>query len=325
MERGLTLVTGKQVVVGSRGSKLALIQTNWVISELKRLNPSYEFHIEKISTKGDKITDVPLSRLGGVGLFTKELEVALINGKIDIAVHSAKDVPTEIQEGLIIGATPKREDPHDVLISATNATLERLPEGARIGTSSLRRKAQLLGFRPDFKILDLRGNLDTRIKKLNEDDLDAILVAHAGLIRMGYTGPVSQVIPFDIMLPAVGQGSLCIEIRDKDDRISKIVSKMDDKKTRIAVEAERALLAKLQGGCQVPIGAYAQVEGNTVSLEAIICKLDGDHCIRDSHSGPVTEAAKVGSELAQRMLDNGGLKILAEIRLKFPGQGNRLS
>ncbi len=311
------MVTGKQVVVGSRASKLALIQTNWVISELKRLNPEYEFHIEKISTKGDKITDVPLSRLGGVGLFTKELEVALINGKIDIAVHSAKDVPTEIHAGLTIGATPKREDPHDVLISATNVPLEKLPDNARIGTSSLRRKAQLLGFRPDFKILDLRGNLDTRLKKLDGDDLDAIVVAHAGLIRMGYKGQISQVIPFDIMLPAVGQGSLCIEIRDKDERINKIVSKLDDKKTRIAVEAERALLATLQGGCQVPIGAYAQIEGKVVSLEAIICTLDGDHCIRDSHSGSVNEAAKTGNELAQRMLDSGGLKILSEIRQKL--------
>ena len=160
----------KKVIIGSRGSKLALIQTNWVISELKRLNPKVEFQIEKISTKGDKITDAPLSRLGGVGLFTKELEVALIKGKIDIAVHSAKDVPTEIHEGLIIGATPKREDPHDVLISSNNASLEKLPDNARIGTSSLRRTAQLLAFRSDFKILDLRGNLDTRLKKLETDE-----------------------------------------------------------------------------------------------------------------------------------------------------------
>ena len=201
------------VVVGSRGSKLALIQTNWVISELKRLNPGLEFQIEKISTKGDKITNAPLSRLGGVGLFTKELEVALIKEKIDIAVHSAKDVPTEIHEGLMIGATPKREDPHDALISSNNSSLEKLPDNARIGTSSLRRKAQLLAFREDYKILDLRGNLDTRLEKLETEDMDAIVVAHAGLLRMNYTGQISQIIPFDIMLPAVGQGSLFIEIR----------------------------------------------------------------------------------------------------------------
>ena len=213
----------KRVIVGSRGSKLALIQTNWVISELKRLNPGLEFQIEKISTKGDKITNAPLSRLGGVGLFTKELEAALIKEKIDIAVHSAKDVPAVIHEGLTIGATPKREDPHDVLISCNNATLEKLPDDARIGTSSLRRKAQLLAFRPDFKILDLRGNLDTRLKKLETDDMEAIVVARAGLIRMHYTGQISQIIPFDIMLPAVGQGSLCIEIRKDDARIQKIV------------------------------------------------------------------------------------------------------
>jgi len=314
------LTKEKKVIIGSRGSKLALIQTNWVISELKRLNPKVEFQIEKISTKGDKITDAPLSRLGGVGLFTKELEVALIKGKIDIAVHSAKDVPTEIHEGLIIGATPKREDPHDVLISSNNASLEKLPDNARIGTSSLRRKAQLLAFRSDFKILDLRGNLDTRLKKLETDDMDAIVVAHAGLLRMNYTGQISQIIPFDIMLPAVGQGSLFIEIRKDDARIEKIVSGINDSQTRVAVEAERSLLAKLQGGCQTPIGAYAQTQGKEICLEAIICTLDGDHAIRDKHSGPVKQAVKIGEELAQRLLENGGKRILHEIRQEFQGR-----
>ncbi len=308
------------VVVGSRGSKLALIQTNWVISELKRLNPGLEFQIEKISTKGDKITNAPLSRLGGVGLFTKELEVALIKEKIDIAVHSAKDVPTEIHEGLMIGATPKREDPHDALISSNNSSLEKLPDNARIGTSSLRRKAQLLAFREDYKILDLRGNLDTRLEKLETEDMDAIVVAHAGLLRMNYTGQISQIIPFDIMLPAVGQGSLFIEIRKDDTRIQKIVSGIDDEQTGIAVEAERSLLAKLQGGCQVPIGAYAEIHGKEVSIEAIICTLDGDHAIRDRHSGHKDQAAKIGEELAQRMLENGGLKILHEVRKEFQGR-----
>ena len=313
------MVKEKRVIVGSRGSKLALIQANWVISELKRLNPGLEFQIEKISTKGDKITNAPLSRLGGVGLFTKELEVALIKEKIDIAVHSAKDVPTEIHEGLTIGATPKREDPHDVLISCNNASLEKLPDNARIGTSSLRRKAQLLAFREDYKILDLRGNLDTRLKKLEEEDLDAIVVACAGLLRMNYTSQISQIIPFDIMLPAVGQGSLCIEIRKDDTRIQKIVSDIDDEQTRIAVKTERSLLAKLQGGCQVPIGAYAEIQGKEVSVEAIICTLDGDHAIRDRHSGPKNQAAKIGEELARRMLENGGLKILHEVRKEFQG------
>ncbi|MBE7447067.1 MAG: hydroxymethylbilane synthase [Planctomycetia bacterium] len=314
------MVKEKQVVVGSRGSKLALIQTNWVISELKRLNPGFAFSIEKISTKGDKITDAPLSRLGGVGLFTKELEVSLIKEKIDIAVHSAKDVPTELHDGLIIGATPMREDPHDALIGTNNSNLEKLPDNARIGTSSLRRRAQLLTFRPDFKILDLRGNLDTRLKKLETDDLDAIVVAYAGLRRLGYTGPISQIIPFDVMLPAVGQGSLCIEIRKDDDRIHKIVSRMNDTQTRTAVEAERALLARLQGGCQVPIGAYAEIQGKELHLEAIICTMDGDHTIRDNHKGPINQAAKIGDELAQRMLENGGKKILHEIRQEFQGR-----
>ncbi len=307
----------RQIIVGSRGSKLALIQTNWVISELKKLNPELEFKIEKISTKGDKRTDAPLSRLGGVGLFTKELEVALIKGKIDLAVHSTKDVPTEIPKELTIGATPKREDPHDVLISNNNTTLEKLPDNARIGTSSLRRKAQLLAFRPDFKILDLRGNLDTRLQKLEIEDLDAIIVAYAGLRRMDYKGQISQIIPFDIMLPAVGQGSLCIEIREDDSKTNKLVLGIDDRQTRASVEAERALLAKLQGGCQIPIGAYAEIKKNDLHVEAVICTLDGDHTIRDRHSGPVSQASKIGDTLAQRMLDNGGIKILNEIRQKF--------
>jgi len=206
-----------------------------------------------------------------------------------------------------------------VLISCNNATLEKLPDDARIGTSSLRRKAQLLAFRPDFKILDLRGNLDTRLKKLETDDMEAIVVAHAGLIRMHYTGQISQIIPFDIMLPAVGQGSLCIEIRKDDARIQKIVSGIDDDQTRIAIEAERSLLAKLQGGCQVPIGAYAEVQGKEVSIEAIICTLSGDHAILDRHSGHKNLAAKIGEELARRMLENGGLKILHEVRKEFQG------
>lgn len=314
----------KHIIVGSRGSKLALIQTNWVISELKRLNPEFEFQIEKITTKGDKITDAPLSRLGGVGLFTKELELALIDKKIDIAVHSAKDVPTEIHEELTVGATPKRKDPHDVLISSNNATLKELPENARIGTSSLRRRAQLLAFRPDFKILDLRGNLDTRLKKLETETMEAIILAHAGLIRMGYPGQISQVIPFDIMLPAVGQGSLYIEIRKHDARIEKVVSGINDPETRIAVEAERALLAKLEGGCQVPIGAHAQIQGNEISLEAIICSVDGTTAIRDKHHGPANQAVKIGNELAQRMLENGGMKILNEIRQEFQKNINHI-
>ncbi|MDN3510922.1 MAG: hydroxymethylbilane synthase [Candidatus Jettenia sp. CY-1] len=313
----------KQIVVGSRGSKLALIQTNWVISELKRLNPEFEFQIEKITTKGDKITDAPLSRLGGVGLFTKELEVALIEKKIDIAVHSAKDVPTEIHGELTVGATPKRKDPHDVLISNNNATLKELPKNARIGTSSLRRRAQLLAFRPDLKVLDLRGNLDTRLKKLETDTMEAIILAHAGLIRMGYSGQISQ-IPFDIMLPAVGQGSLYIEIRKHDNRIEKVVSGINDPETRIAVEAERALMARLEGGCQVPIGAHAQVQGNEIYLEAIICSVDGIAAVRDNHRGPASQAVKIGNELAQRMLENGGMKILNEIRQEFQKNINHI-
>ncbi|HLG31029.1 MAG TPA: hydroxymethylbilane synthase, partial [Candidatus Brocadiales bacterium] len=213
-----------RIIIGSRGSKLALVQSNWVKSELERCSPGIEVTIEKISTTGDKITDVPLSRLGGKGLFTKELEVALLERRIDLAVHSMKDLPTEVPEGLMIGAVSKREDPHDILISKKNVGLRELPEGARVGTSSLRRRAQLLALRPDLVIADLRGNLDTRLKKLDTTDLDAIIVARAGVLRLGFKERATQIIPFDELLPAVGQGALCVEIRVNDNEVKELVT-----------------------------------------------------------------------------------------------------
>ncbi|HDZ13965.1 MAG TPA: hydroxymethylbilane synthase, partial [Pricia sp.] len=249
----------KKIVIGSRGSKLALIQANWVKSQLEESNPDIKFSIEKFKTKGDKLTDAPLSRLGGTGLFTKELENALLDNKVDLIVHSAKDVPTEIPEGLVLGAFPKREDPHDVLISKNNQCLKDLPQNAVIGTSSLRRRAQILAFRQDLKVVDLRGNLDTRLKKLDSGDLDAIVVARAGLLRFSLSEKASEIIPYDIMLPAVGQGALCIEIRDIDDEVKEIISILNHHETMCEVKTERVLLAKLQGGCQVPIGAHTEI------------------------------------------------------------------
>ena len=305
----------KKIVIGSRGSKLALIQANWVKSQLEESNPDIKFSIEKFKTKDDKLTDAPLSRLGGTGLFTKELENALLDNKVDLIVHSAKDVPTEIPEGLVLGAFPKREDPHDVLISKNNQCLKDLPQNAVIGTSSLRRRAQILAFRQDLKVVDLRGNLDTRLKKLDSGDLDAIVVARAGLLRFSLSEKASEIIPYDIMLPAVGQGALCIEIRDNDDEVKKIISILNHHETMCEVKTERVLLAKLQGGCQVPIGAHTEIVFPVnLKLEAVVCSLDGTTIIRDSIEGKIDDFADIGYELAYKLLRMGGDTILEEIR-----------
>ncbi len=305
----------KTIVIGSRGSKLALIQANWVKSQLEESNPDIKFSIEKFKTKGDKLTDAPLSRLGGTGLFTKELENALLDNKVDLIVHSAKDVPTEIPEGLVLGAFPKREDPHDVLISKNNQCLKDLPQNAVIGTSSLRRRAQILAFRQDLKVVDLRGNLDTRLKKLDSGDLDAIVVARAGLLRFSLSEKASEIIPYDIMLPAVGQGALCIEIRDIDDEVKEIISILNHHETMCEVKTERVLLAKLQGGCQVPIGAHTEIVFPVnLKLEAVVCSLDGTTIIRDSIEGKIDDFADIGYELAYKLLRMGGDTILEEIR-----------
>ncbi|MFQ5713066.1 MAG: hydroxymethylbilane synthase [Candidatus Scalinduaceae bacterium] len=305
----------KKIVIGSRGSKLALIQANWVKSQLEESNPDIKFSIEKFKTKGDKLTDAPLSRLGGTGLFTKELENALLDNKVDLIVHSAKDVPTVIPEGLLLGAFPEREDPHDVLISKNNQCLKDLPQNAVIGTSSLRRRAQILAFRQDLKVVDLRGNLDTRLKKLDSGDLDAIVVARAGLLRFSLSENASEIIPYDIMLPAVGQGALCIEIRDNDDEVKEVISILNHHETMCEVKTERVLLAKLQGGCQVPIGAHAEIVfPANLKLEAVVCSLNGTTIIRDSIEGKIDDFADIGYELAYKLLRMGGDTILEEIR-----------
>lgn len=307
------------IIIGSRGSKLALAQTNWVKAQLERSNPDLKFSIEIIHTRGDKITDVALSRIGGKGLFTKELEVALQEGKIDLAVHSLKDLPTELPPDLTLGAIPEREDPHDLLIGNGIKNLRQLPVGAKIGTSSLRRKAQILALRPDVEVLDLRGNLDTRLRKLKTEGLNAIIVARAGVNRLGASQDSAYAIPYEEMLPAVGQGALAIEIRKGDKTTGALVSKIDHLPTRQAVEAERALMLELQGGCQVPIGAIAHVSppqadaSGGLELQAVIISLDGRKIIRDSNKGSISSAREIGTELAQRLLKLGGQKILDEI------------
>ncbi|MCP5002529.1 MAG: hydroxymethylbilane synthase [Planctomycetes bacterium] len=305
----------KKIVIGSRGSKLALIQANWVKAQLEEKYPETEFIIEKIKTTGDKITDVPLAKIGGVGLFTKELESALLDKKVDLVVHSAKDVQTEIPEGLALGAYTERKDPHDVLISNNNVSLRDLPKKAKIGTSSLRRRSQILAFRPDIEVVDIRGNLDTRLQKMESGEFDAIVVAMAGLLRFGVSDKASEVIPYEIMLPAVGQGALCIEIRDGDLFVEKIVSILNDYNTSYAVRAERSMLAKLQGGCQVPIGAHAEVlYPVNLKLEGVVGSLDGTTIYRDTVFGKVDDCEVLGLELANKLAGMGGYNILREIR-----------
>ncbi len=304
-----------KIVIGSRGSKLALIQANLIKSQLEKANKGIEFTIEIIKTTGDKITDVPLAKIGNIGLFTKELENALLDKTVDLVVHSAKDMPTDIPDSLEIGAVTKREDPHDALISKNNVSLKNLPQNAKLGTSSLRRKSQALACRPDLEIVDLRGNLDTRLKKLETGDFDAIFVAMAGLTRLGLADKASEIIPYDIMLPAVGQGALCIEIRENDEQIKKIIKIVQHFDTRFEVLAERALLQRLQGGCQIPVGAHAEIIFPVnIKMEAIVCSLDGTTIIRDSVEGKVDDYSIMGIELANKLLGRGGRQILEDIR-----------
>ncbi len=304
-----------KIIIGSRGSKLALTQANWVKAQLENANKEIEFTLDIIKTTGDKITDVPLSKIGNVGLFTKELENALLDKTVDLVVHSAKDMPTEIPDGLEIGAVTKREDPHDVLISRDNILVSDLPQNARLGTSSLRRRSQILACRPDLEIVDLRGNLDTRLKKLESGDFDAILVARAGLIRLGLADKASEIISYDVMLPAVGQGALCIENRDLDEKVQKIIRSIIDYNSMYEVKAERALLTRLQGGCQIPIGAHAEViYPSNLTMEAVVCSLDGTTIIRDSVKGKVDDFSTMGIELANKLWGRGGRDILDDIR-----------
>ncbi len=303
----------RRIVIGSRGSKLALWQTNWVKEQIEE-KFSVEVEVKKIKTTGDKILDSPLAKIGSKGLFVKEIEIALQNGEIDLAVHSAKDVPTELPSGLIIGAFTKRESPFDALISRDRIKFFDLPKGALIGTSSLRRKAQLLSLRSDLKFIDLRGNLDTRLRKMGEGQCDGMILALAGLKRLGFESKITEVLGPDITLPAVGQGALAIEIREDDKEIAEITAFLDDFPSRLAVEAERALMNELEGGCQIPVGAYGRLENSTFVFEAMVSSLDGRTLIREKGESKPEKAIALAKEVAQRLLEKGGKGILEEIR-----------
>ncbi len=309
-------MTRNKLIIGSRGSKLALWQSEHIAESLKS-HFDLDIEIKRIKTQGDIILDTPLAKIGGKGLFVKEIETALSKGDIDLAVHSMKDVPTEFPEGLIIGAMTKRVDPRDVLISKNNISLKDLPQGAVVGTSSLRRQSQLLHARPDLKMKDVRGNLDTRLRKMKEGQYDAMILAAAGLDRLGVDDVITERLDPEVMLSAVGQGSIGIEIREDDKEIADYVSVLNDAPTFACVTAERALLAQLEGGCQVPIGALGKLEGDELVLTAIVAGLDGKKFFKDQLAGAPENADSIGYKLALILSDAGADAILADIRATF--------
>ena len=289
-------------------------QACWVVERLKAVNPERSYRIKGISTRGDKILDVALAKIGDKGLFTKELEQALFRGEIDLAVHSMKDLPTSLPDGLFIGAVCEREFPGDVLISRDHKTLDELPPDAVIGTSSLRRTAQILHYRSDLKTVNLRGNVQTRLNKLDENKFDATILAYAGVHRMGLDSRITQVIPYEICLPAVGQGSIAVETALDNEEILTLVKNIDHSDSRQAVTAERSFLKKLEGGCQVPIGAYAAVEDGYLRLEGAVVSLDGRDMVRSDLTGDLREAEEIGTVLAEKLIKMGAGEILSKMR-----------
>ncbi|MED4225079.1 hydroxymethylbilane synthase [Neobacillus cucumis] len=309
----------RKIIVGSRRSKLALTQTNWVIDQLKKLNPNFEFEVKEIVTKGDKIQDVTLSKVGGKGLFVKEIEQAMLNKEIDMAVHSMKDMPAVLPEGLTIGCIPFREDHRDALISKEHVKLKDLKPGAIIGTSSLRRSAQLLAARPDLEIKWIRGNVDTRLEKLESGEYDAIILAAAGLSRLGWAKEVvTEFIDADICVPAVGQGALSIECREDDRELLELFEKFTCKKTEMAVRAERAFLQKMEGGCQVPIAGFAQVnENDEVVLNVLVGSPEGKQIFKEELRGQNPE--ELGNQAADLLIKKGAKDLIDKIKRELEG------
>jgi hydroxymethylbilane synthase len=310
---GVDVGTGKKLRLGTRKSALALAQSNWVKEEIETHWPEVDIDLIKFTTKGDKILDVPLAKVGGKGLFVKEIEDALLRKDADIAVHSLKDVPSDLPEGLEVTIFPSREDPRDALISRAKLRLEELPEGARVGTSSLRRIAQLKNVRPDLEVASLRGNIDTRLRKLDEGQYDAIILAAAGLRRLGLGKRIIQLLEPEVMLPAVGQGALGIEFRSMDTEVRQILASIHHEETSICVRAERAFLFKLEGGCQVPLGAFAQLKGETLEFEGMVGNETGTNIIRMKKQGTADQPEGLGIILGEEILTAGGAEILREV------------
>jgi hydroxymethylbilane synthase len=298
--------------IGTRASLLALWQANWVKSRLEDLHPGIEVALVHIKTEGDRI-EVPLFELGGKGLFVKDIEEALIRGEVDLAVHSAKDLPALIPEELALTAFPAREDPRDALLSRSGASWQEFPRGGRIGTSSPRRKAQLLHLRPDLEVVPLRGNLDTRIRKLGAENLDGILLASAGLRRMGWEAKVAEYFDPEVMVPAIGQGVLAIEAHRENTRVREMVADFNHLPTALELKAERAFLQRLGGGCQIPVAGLARIRGDRMRLVGLISSADGKRIVRGEKAGPSMEAEDLGRRLAQELLGRGGAEILQEV------------
>ncbi|ACK66044.1 porphobilinogen deaminase [Rippkaea orientalis PCC 8801] len=306
----------RSIRIGSRKSQLALVQTYWVQKELQRHHPQHQFDVETMSTQGDKILDVALAKIGDKGLFTKELEVAMEQNQVDLAVHSLKDLPTNLPTGLILGCVTERVDPADALVvnkKHLDKQLDTLPEGAVIGTSSLRRLAQLRHHFPHLTFKDVRGNVNTRLKKLDEGEYDAIILAVAGLQRLDMSDRIHQVIPSEISLHAVGQGALGIECREGDEEVLALLKVLEHEPTRDRCYAERAFLRELEGGCQVPIGVNTEIEGDTLTLTGMVASLDGQTLLKDTISGPRESAEQLGRDLANRLREAGAGEVLAAI------------
>jgi hydroxymethylbilane synthase len=310
----------RKIIVGSRKSKLALTQTNWVIEQLKKLGGPFEFEVKEIVTKGDKIVDVTLSKVGGKGLFVKEIEQAMVNKEIDMAVHSMKDMPAVLPEGLTIGCIPFREDHRDALISKGNVSFNELKPGAVIGTSSLRRSSQLLLARPDLNIKWIRGNVDTRLSKLEGDEYDAIILAAAGLSRLGWASDVvTEFLDTDLCIPAVGQGALSIECRQDDQELLDLFEKFTCKKTARAVRAERAFLQKMEGGCQVPIAGFAHInEENEVVLNVLVASPDGKEVYKEELTGQNPE--ELGNKAADLLIEKGAKDLIDRVKRELDGE-----
>lgn len=306
-------VATRTIRIGSRKSQLALVQTHWVQAELSKAFPDITFEVRTMESKGDKILDVALSKIGDKGLFTQELEDEMLSGETDFAVHSLKDLPTVLPEGLMLGCVTEREDPADALVvheKHKDKQLNTLPQGAVIGTSSLRRLAQLRHHFPHFEFKDIRGNVNTRLRKLDEGEYDAIVLAAAGLNRLEMGDRIHQILPPDISLHAVGQGALGIECRSGDEDILAVLKVLEHGPTAQRCYAERAFLRELEGGCQVPIGVNTTIEGDTLTLKGIVASLDGQQIVKDVVIGAPVDAKDIGKELAKRLRDQGAQEIL---------------
>ena len=306
----------RKFIIGSRGSELALWQTHYVKAMLEQHFPDINLEIKIIKTTGDKMLDVALAKIGDKGLFTKQIETALLNAEIDLAVHSLKDLQTVQPQGLVIGAVSKRETPNDILVSKKYASIDELPHGAKVATGSLRRRSQLLFYRPDLEIFEIRGNVPTRIAKFEESDLDAMILAFAGVHRLNLDAHIAQIIPFEIMLPAVGQGAMAVEIRSEDVELKGFLQILNDAETETCVTAERAFLRTLEGGCQVPIGANATIDNGEIQLEGMVGNLTGSVNWREKIVGALDSAESLGKRLAQILIEKGANELLEKTRKK---------